>query len=641
LQNFAIRGLGITSSVPGPDPTVGTFVDGVYLGTNLGVILDTFDLESIEVLRGPQGLLFGRNVTGGAVLVNTRAPSHDFSAKLKAGIESGPQYTVAGSITGSVIEDVLSAKLVGYYRNDEGYFTNLANGNDNFGGDETYLLRGAFNLSLAPELDFTLKLETGNTEGDGPANQNRLFASGHDVNIDNEGFTDLTWNSATLEGNWDVAFGDGVVTTVFGYRDVENTSESDIDSRNADSFNFGLFLDQFQYSAEARYSGSFFDDRWTSTAGVYFFTQDIIYRESRDLDAGFIVGIPGFRLTGDFGGNQIQNTYGIFSSNDFKVTDALTLTLGGRYTFEEKEVEITRFRGAGPQPCVFGSTEPCTIIDFEDDEDWNNFSPKVGLQWDVNDDTQVYGSWSQGFRSGGYNLRISNGSTDPTVVDEESQDAFEVGVKGDFFDDRLRANIAVFTQQIDGLQRTITNDDGSQQIENTANVTIQGIEAEATYVVTDALAISGYIGLLDGDYNEILFDLTGDDVVNDDDLSLRLPLLADVSAGVSFDYTHDLENGELGLVASYGYRSDAESNDDNEEGTVQPERHIINASLAYTTEDGNWTAAIYGKNLADEVLNQTINSFPGFTAPAGNADGGSIQPVQKGRVIGAEVTYNF
>jgi len=641
LQNFAIRGLGITSSTPGPDPTVGTFVDGIYLGTNLGVILDTFDLESIEVLRGPQGLLFGRNVTGGAVLVNTRAPSHDFSAKLKAGIETGPQYTVAGSITGSVIEDVLSAKFVGYYRNDEGFFTNLANGNDNFGGDETYLLRGAFNLTPAPDLDFTLRLETGSTEGDGPANQNRLFATGHDVNIDNEGLTDLSWNSATLEGNWNIGFGDGVVTTIIGYRELENTSLSDIDSSPESAFDFGLFLDQSQWSAETRYSGSFFDGRWTPTVGAYFFTQDIIYREQREISLLPFFGAP-VQLAGDFGGNQLQNTYGLFTSNDFAVTDALTLTLGGRYTFEEKEVEITRFRGAGPQPCVFGSTEPCTIIDFEDSEDWNNFSPKVGLKYDVNDDTQVYGSWSQGFRSGGYNLRIQNASIDPTVVDEESSNAFEFGLKGDFFDDRLRANVAVFSQQIDDLQRTITNSDASQQIENTADVTIQGIEVEATVIVTDNLAVSGYLGLLDGDYTEILFDLTGDGLVNDDDLNLRLPLLADVSAGFSFDYTHDLENGELGLVASYGYRSDAESNDDNQATTTQPERHIINASLAYTTEDGNWTAAVYGKNLANEVLNQTINSFPGFTGPPGPiANAGSIQPVQKGRVIGAEVTYNF
>jgi len=206
LQNFTIRGLGTVSSVPGIDPTVGTFVDGIYIGTNYGVILDTFDLESIEILRGPQGLLFGRNVTGGAVVTNTRKASHDKSAKIRFGIESGPQYSVAASVNGSIVEDVLAAKLVGYYKKDEGYFTNLFNGNDDFGGDETYLLRGAFNLTAAPGFDVDLRLETGSIQGDGPVVQNRVFAQDFDVNLNDEGETDLIWNSATLEGNIDTAF---------------------------------------------------------------------------------------------------------------------------------------------------------------------------------------------------------------------------------------------------------------------------------------------------------------------------------------------------------------------------------------------------------------------------------------------------
>lgn len=265
LQNFIIRGLGIVSSTPGPDPTVGTFVDGVYQGTNFGIVLDTFDLDGIEVLRGPQGVLFGRNVTGGAVLVNTRRPSHEPSAKLKVGIESGLDYTVAASVTGSIVEDVLSAKLVGYYNKDEGYFTNLANGNDNFGGDETFLLRGAFNLSASPDVDFLVRLETGSTEGDGPINQNRGFASGHDVNLDNEGFTDISWTSASLENTWNVDFGDGLITNILAWRETDNINNSDIDAGPNFLFNFSLNVDAVQYSAESRYTGSFFNDRWTTT----------------------------------------------------------------------------------------------------------------------------------------------------------------------------------------------------------------------------------------------------------------------------------------------------------------------------------------------------------------------------------------
>jgi len=636
LQNFAIRGLGITSSTPGPDPTVGTFVDGIYQGTNFGIILDTFDLESIEVLRGPQGVLFGRNVTGGAVLVNTRKPSHESSAKIKVGIESGLEYTVAGSVTGSIVEDVLSGKLVGYYNNDEGYFTNLANGNDDFGGDETYMFRGALNLTAAPNVDFLLRLETGNTEGDGPINQNRGFASGHDVNLDNEGFTDISWTSASLENTWDVDIGDGVITNIIGWRDTNNTNFSDIDAGPNNIFNFGLLVDQTQWSLESRYSGSFFDDRWTTTLGGYFFTQDIQYRERREL-----FGPGGIAST--FGGQQDQNTYGLFISNDFSVSDALTLTLGGRYTFEEKEVSVARQNFAA-SPCMFDASTTCNF-DFQDSEDWSNFSPKVGVQWNVNDESQLYGTWSRGFRSGGYNLRLT-GPADPGPVDEEEQSAFEVGYKGDLFDNRLRTNIALFSSNIDGIQRQVTttqliggNPTVVQVVTNSGDVTIQGVEAEVTAVVTDSLLISGFLGLLDGDYNEV-GDINGDGVSDAADLALEFPLLAPVSWGVSLDYTHQLTSGELGLLASYNFRDEVESTEANVPTTRQPTINSFDASLRYTSEDERWTAAIYGKNLTDEVFLQTVNILGAITAGPNGGDG-SIQTPQKGRVVGAEVTYNF
>jgi len=267
----------------------------------------------------------------------------------------------------------------------------------------------------------------------------------------------------------------------------------------------------------------------------------------------------------------------------------------------------------------------------------------LGFQYRVNDDTQFYGSWSRGFRAGGFNLRTTTpvASTDPSAVDDEIQSAFELGLKGDFFDDRVRTNIAVFQSDVNGLQRAITLPEGNgiQLIENTADVTIQGVELETNFLVSDNLTVNGFFGYLDSEFDDILFDLSGDGVVDDADFDLELPLLAEISAGTSIDYRHALENGEIGLNASYSYRSEAESNDGNQPGTTQGERHIINASLAYTSEDGHWTASIYGKNLANEVRLQTINIFNNLTQ-AGN-DGGTIQTPQKGRVVGAEITYNF
>jgi len=579
LANFSIRGLGVTSSVPSLDPTVGTFVDGVYIGTNYGVILDTFDLEGIEILRGPQGLLFGRNVIGGAVLVNTRDPSHESSAKIKVGVESGLQYTVAGSATGSIVEDVLAGKLVAYYKNDQGYHTNGFNGNDDFGQDETWMVRGALALTAAENVEFKLKVETGSLKGDGAPNQNQEFLTGsHEVNIDNEGETDLSWTSAILETNIDVGFGDGTITNILGYRAVDSLTDADIDSRPVPVFH-GIFnLDQEQYSVETRYAGSFFDDRWSVTAGLYYFEQELLYRENRDIFNGVVVGT--------FGGQQTTATYAAFASNEFAVTDSLSLIGGLRYTHEEKDAATaTFFPGGGPCQTIDPTDSTCTF-NFRDSESWENLSPKVGFKWQFNDDANIYGSWQQGFRSGGYNLRVSNARQSPGPVDEEKQSAFEVGAKADWLDGRVRTNVALFRSEIDDLQRVVTQGDPNnagaviQTAANTADATIQGIEIEASAYVTDSLVLSGFLGLIDSEYTSVRDDLTGDGVVNADDLALQLPLLATSSYGVSLSYTHDMADGDMSLQASYGFRPEVEATDNNLPGTQLPSNDILNATPA-------------------------------------------------------------
>ena len=177
--NFSIRGLGINSSIPSIDPTVGVFVDGVYLGNNAGVVFDLFDLESVEILRGPQGVLFGRNVTGGAVLINTGNPTDYLTGKFRAAVDGpfvdggrgGANYTVSGVVSGPLVEDTLLFKLGAYYNKDEGYFTNLFDGS-NHGEAETMILRGALEGRFG-DLTLTGKLDYFESDGDGPSAQNR------------------------------------------------------------------------------------------------------------------------------------------------------------------------------------------------------------------------------------------------------------------------------------------------------------------------------------------------------------------------------------------------------------------------------------------------------------------------------------
>ena len=239
VANFSIRGLGVNSSIPSIDPTVGVFVDGMYLGVNNGVVLDNFDLDGIEVLRGPQGVLFGRNVTGGAVLIRTKRPTDELTAEGRLAIESGLNYFASGSVSGPVTDNgSVKAKLAVYYNNDEGYFENLFDGNDDFGASETYIVRPALSFTPTDSLDIFFSYEHGDSESDGPASQNHVNGSGigglfdrdtFDFAVDETGFSTNEWDQGILEANLDVGFGDGVITNIAAYRKFDGEALGDID----------------------------------------------------------------------------------------------------------------------------------------------------------------------------------------------------------------------------------------------------------------------------------------------------------------------------------------------------------------------------------------------------------------------------
>ncbi|MEH6696422.1 MAG: TonB-dependent receptor plug domain-containing protein [Hyphomonas sp.] len=263
--NFAIRGLGVNSSIPSIDPAVGVFIDGVYLGVNSGVVVDLFDIDSIEVLRGPQGLLFGRNTTGGALVVNTGNPTDEFHYKLRASVDGpvdsdrgGANSTVQGTISGPLVEGKLNGKLGVAYNSDAGYFKNQFNG-DNHGEAQTATYRGALEFMPTDALTFLGKLEYTDSYTDGPTGQNRSIYDRYsfDFAINNPGFSDSTTTLGSLKTDLDVDFGNGVITNIFGYRKYDSTSSGDIDATPLTLFHSNAELAQEQFSDELRYAGTF------------------------------------------------------------------------------------------------------------------------------------------------------------------------------------------------------------------------------------------------------------------------------------------------------------------------------------------------------------------------------------------------
>ncbi|MGI9291634.1 MAG: TonB-dependent receptor, partial [Gammaproteobacteria bacterium] len=315
VQNFSIRGQGINSSIPSVDPTVGTFIDGVYVATTYGVVVDNWDLESVEVLRGPQGLLFGRNVSGGAVLMrNIRPdPQGEFEAKARVMTTNEDREVFSVAAGGPLIEDKLAGRIMLYYENDDGYYSNknaLAgafpsppffyknqqSGNRDLNELETKIARPSLVWTPNDQIEFTLLAEFGNTEGDGapwtvidgidgviPGQREGVGADGKKLSeftttIDEYGDTDIDWKNVTFETNWDI-FG-GTLTNIFGYREVDVDATSDIDGTGLPLFTATGETDQDQTSNELRFATRLMD-RWDLTVGAYYLTQDVSYDEAR------------------------------------------------------------------------------------------------------------------------------------------------------------------------------------------------------------------------------------------------------------------------------------------------------------------------------------------------------------------------
>ncbi len=646
IANFAIRGVGVNSSIASVDPAVGVFVDGVYLGLNAGTISDAFDLEAIEVLRGPQGTLYGRNVTGGAVLVRTRAPSERFEARGRVAVETGLNVIADAAISGPIAEGLLHGRIAALHSDDEGWFEG-ADGS-RFGANETNAWRASLLLTPSREFDVTLRVEQGNANGDGPVSQNHaLFVrDGFGFAIDNRGYAATDWEQATLEANWRVRFGDGVITSITGWRSVEVPWAADVDSTPAFVFHTRVLNVQDQSSEELRYAGSFGDA--DVTAGLYWLDQSLLYIDERNFS-------PTFRRVG--GGRGEFTSWAAFANADWHVSDTLTGSLGLRYTREEKRSRISRVRRAGDDldgpsvsvsgEGVIGGDIDARTLAYSDapfSQNWDDLSPRLGLQWRPSASTNIYATWSRAFRGGGVNFRTSSLGLAPRAYDPERQSTFEIGWKQDLLFNHLRLNVALFENQIERMQRETNQPDpisGVQQIVlNAGDATIRGGEIEARLVVDRNFALAAFAGYLDGAYDQVTEDLNGDLVINAADLSLQIPRLAPWTYGASIDYEAPLGPGVFSARASYSHRDGAFYNDSNLGRLAEAD--MIDANIAWEHGDGRWLVSLYGENLTDEATWGGDTILPS-TAAFGYSGGArpTFSPLNKGRVLGAELRVRY
>ena len=662
VANFAIRGLGVNSSIPSIDPAVGLFVDGVYMGINAGTVLDALDVARVEILRGPQGVGFGRNTTGGAVLVATADPAWEWEGAGRFSLDGpvdGGRGGMATSLSGHVsgpLSDHLALRIAGLRADDQGYFENRFDGS-NIGGSATTMLRGGLEYRSGP-VRLLAKGEWAESDGTGaPTHSNGQLGRGNfAVNVNQRGFHRSDSHFATLRAELDV--GGGRLTNIFGWREYALATRNDIDSTPVKLFESDTATAQEQFSNELFYEIA--AEGWALTAGGYWFEQETGYDEGRDL-----TGLGGTFLYG--GGVQDHRVLGLYAQANIDLAPTLTLTAGLRWSDEEKAADVTFVRARAACSAIAAS---CPVAGervagepngFSDARSWSGLSPKLALNWWATSDASLYASWTRGHRSGGYNLRITQPQAFEQIAaaqgsrafDAERVDSFELGGKWRADNGRARASVALFWSEVDNLQRELNVPSQSsglaQSVYNTADARIRGAEAEASVEPLAGLVLGAAAGVTDAEYRRVFLDLTGDNAITAADLALDLPRAPQWTLGGSVEHRAELGDGlVLESAAFFQHRARFAYTDNN--WGYNDAADMLDASVALHWEDRGLTLRLYARNLLDEVQfgGDTQLPFGGGAFSDGNnrpydpaPAAGTFSPLLKGRVLGAEVAARF
>jgi iron complex outermembrane receptor protein len=609
IQNFAIRGMGISGSTPSDEPAVGVFQDGVYWGANYGALGDLFDMEGVEILRGPQGTLFGRNVTGGAVTVRSARPGNEFEGNVTAGVGSHGLVEGSAVLNAPLVDDLLAVRLAVQARTFDGYFFDTNTGSD-YGESTSFLVRPSIRLTPTPNFDITLLGEYYSEEGDptvargiapntipgGPVTlpEREGYVTPSDywsVSPNVRGSNDIQVRFAMLEANWRI--GGGVLTSITGYRDVATRVVTDYDGTPSRAFAQGIRYDQNQFSSELRYAREIGD--WLNfTVGAYYFDQEVGFSETRDLNNGTLRLATSSILD--------NSSFAVFAEADVTLTEGLTVTLGARYTDESKTASAAPFGR-----CSY-DLSTCTFTGPRE-YSGDNLSPKLGVSYRWGDQL-VFASVTRGYRSGGFSLR---GTPLVEPYGAETVTAYEAGFKTDLLNRHLRFNASLFYNEYKDLQRTVLGVSPEagviQSVFNAADATIQGLELELTAILTDNLTLGAAYGFTDADYQTFL------GVANPENREfVRVPRH---TGTVALNYERNLDaGGRIAGRLSANYTGAYFYDDPNQQ--QQDAYTLVDASLAYTTPS-DITFSIYGKNMTNEAYSpwgSTLgalgqNLFPG------------------------------
>lgn len=661
--NFSMRGQIQNDVLATLDPSVGTYVDGHYWARAYGLNIDLLDVEGVQVLKGPQGTLFGRNTTGGALVITTADPNFDgVSGTLEASLGNLNAQTYKGILNMPLIDDVLAVRGAVQMSKRDGYITDLINGEEYNNRD---IVNGRAKVLFAPtdSLELVLSGEWFEQEMNGPgggtifatgvtgaflAGINPLAApgtpfpvvvpgylgvvrnsDGDSVALDADPF--LSVNTQTYNGTLTWEMGPGELKLIGGKRKVESRGLIDLDGSSlggnaASSIHAtGSNISLEQSSIEAQYAATVLNDRLTYVVGATYFEESGFDSTNTRTRLFAAPGIGAFELR--YRGDIDNTSVGLYGQGTFNVTERLGLTAGVRYSEDEKGVTTTNTRASVATGAVFfclgGQVVPNCSESYTDTYD--DVSYTLGLDYQLSDNILLYSKYSRGYRSGGQNLRLNgtgNLDFEPEIVKE-----FEVGFKGDLLDERLRLNVAAFSNQIEDAQRSIIIVVGGANatvVQNAAEVKNLGLEAEVTALLTDNLTLQAGASVLDSEY-ESYFD-AGVDVSN-----RHFIAIPESELNLAAIYTRPISLGDLTARLDYAWRDKYFNNETStgsaalQDAITSPASGVLNARLGIEFKNG-FELAVWGRNVLDNRDNVTSLYISNF----GYVQGLNREPVTYG-----------
>jgi iron complex outermembrane receptor protein len=618
--NFFIRGVGQFDFIVTNDPGVGLYVDGVYLGRTVGAMLDAGDIARIEVLRGPQGTLFGRNTLGGAISVVTNQPDPSrFSAGANGTLGSRSRIDADGFVN-APLADTVAVRVAAYTRNQDGFARNQER-DVRFGRSKRWGVRGSV-LAEFGNLSATLAADYGLDKSNPAPSVLRAIVpapffppdAASEIQNPNDFYRVFSSNSPEARNEtWGLSLtlaldlGNATLKSITAYRDLEGFSTSDPDGTGYRLYDQETDTRQNQFSQELQIAGA--SGRLSYLVGGYFFRE----KSDQELRLCFapITNTPTERGNAcnswNQGNDQETESWALFGQARFGLTDAFSVTLGGRYTWETKtniSDQAFDFRPAGAGPgAIFGFGLPLNFGDrllfpivsnLPGKVSFSEFTPRLGVEWKPAPDLLLFASYAKGFRSGGFNGRlIAPQATIPTYA-PDTNDAFELGFKSDLLDRTLRFNATAFYSKYRGIQQTISDPAVQFRVANAGDAELYGFELELTAVPISGLRVDVGVGYSRSEFQDVPASVGP---INGN----KLPFNPEWNIVVGGEYAIPLGRaGTLTPRVDYALQSEVHFTAFNLPLETQRSYGLLSARLGWRDSAERFSLAVYGENLTDE-----------------------------------------